>query len=415
MAAGEPLIGLGVSGGIGAYKAVEVARLLQKRGYAVQAILTRNARRFVGPLTFEAITRRPVITTQWAAGMNADIEHIALATGMRALVVVPATANIIGKFANGIADDFLSALYLATRAPLLLAPAMNTVMWEHPAVRDNLGTLRARGCRIVEPGEGYLACGWVGQGRLADPEQIAEAADRLVRESGDAPGRSAGVLTGRRVLVTAGPTCEDLDRVRFLGNRSSGRMGFAVAREAMRRGASVHLVAGPTTVEPPPVSTLTRVRSAAQMHETVLAASRDVDVVIMAAAVADYTPVGGAAGGKIEKSGPMTISLERTADILSDLGHRRGDAPAPVLVGFAAETGPPAARAAMKLERKQVDLIVANDVTAEGAGFEVETNQVTLVSRSGTDDLPMMSKAEVAAAILDRVEALLIAAPAARV
>jgi len=406
MSAGEPLIGLGVSGGIGAYKAIEVARLLQKRGYAVQAILTRNARRFVTPLTFEAITRRPVVTTQWAAGMNTGIEHIALATDMRALLVAPATANIIGKFANGIADDFLSALYLATRAPLLVAPAMNTVMWEHPAVQANLATLVARGARVVDPGAGYLACGWVGQGRLAEPEQIADAVDRLVRP--------AGALSGRRLLITAGPTFEDIDPVRYLGNRSSGRMGFALAHEAMLRGATVHLVAGPTAVEPPAVSVLTRVRTAAQMHTAVLAGVSQADAVIMSAAVADYTPAGGPQAGKVEKSGPVTLSLERTADILSDLGHTRGDARLPVLVGFAAETGPPAARAAGKLHRKRVDLIVANDVTIAGAGFDVDTNQVTLVSASGLDALPMMSKADVAAAILDRVEALLTAATPAR-
>lgn len=402
MSAGEPLIGLGVSGGIGAYKAVEVARLLQKRGYRVQAILTRHARKFIGPLTFEAITRRPVITTQWAAGMNADIEHIALATEMRALVVAPATANVIGKFAHGIADDFLSALYLATRAPLVVAPAMNTVMWEHAAVRENLATLAARGAHVVEPGEGYLACGWVGKGRLAEPEEIVEAVHRVVYP--------VGPLTGRHVLVTAGPTREDLDPVRYLGNRSSGRMGFALAHEAMRRGATVHLVAGPTTVEPPAVTTLTRVRSAADMHTAVLSGAAKADVVIMSAAVADYTPAGGAHAGKIEKNGTLTLTLERTADILSDLGHRRNGAPMPVLVGFAAETGPPVARATEKRVRKLVDLIVANDVSAEGAGFDVETNQVTLVDASGAEALPMMSKASVAAAILDRVEALLTSA-----
>lgn len=418
MAAGdpqvEPLIGLGVSGGIGAYKAVEVARLLQKRGYRVQAILTRNARRFVTPLTFEAITRRPVITTQWAAGMNTSIEHIALATEMRALVVAPATANIIGKLANGIADDFLSALYLATRAPLLIAPAMNTLMWEHPAVRANLTTLIGRGVRVVEPGSGYLACGWVGQGRLAEPEQIAEAVDSLVQPAVQ-DDRPIGPLAGRRVLVTAGPTLEDIDPVRFLGNRSSGRMGFALAQEAMRRGATVTLVAGPTTVEPPAVSAVTRVRSAAQMHAAVMEGAANADVVIMAAAVADYTPATGPESEKVAKSGPVTLALARTADILADLGQRRGDARLPVLVGFAAETGPPVARAAEKLHRKRVDLIVANDVTVEGAGFDVDTNQVTLVSAAGHQALPMMSKAGVASAILDRVEALLTADTPARV
>lgn len=412
MAAGEPLIGLGVSGGIGAYKAVEVARLLQKRGYRVQAILTRNARKFVGPLTFEAITRRPVITSQFATGLNADIEHIALATEMSALVVAPATANVIGKFAQGIADDFLSALYLATRAPLIMAPAMNTVMWEHPAVQSNLATLRSRGTHFVEPGEGYLACGWVGKGRLAEPDAIAARVDDIVRGNG-ASGQvqTASSLTGRRVLVTAGPTLEDIDPVRYLGNRSSGRMGFALAAEAMRRGAQVHLVAGPTSVAPPEATSVTRVRTAAEMHRAVTAAVPDTDVVIMAAAVADYTPVGGAHAAKLEK-GPdasegLTLTLQRTVDILADLGRRRGANTSPLLVGFAAETGPAETRAAKKLNDKRVDLIVANDVSMDGAGFDVDTNQVTLVSAEGQDALPLMSKVDVARRILDRVEALL--------
>ncbi len=399
-----PLIGLGVSGGIGAYKSVEVARLLQKRGYAVQVIMTRNARRFIGALTFEAITQRPVITGQWAAGMNADIEHIALATDMKALVVAPATANVIGKFANGLADDFLSALYLATRAPLVLAPAMNTVMWEHPAVRANLATLATRGATLVEPGEGYLACGWVGKGRLAEPAEIVDAVERVVRGR---EGAATGSLAGRRVIVTAGPTLEDLDPVRFLGNRSSGRMGFAVARDAMRRGAEVHLIAGPTTVEPPAVTTLTRVRTAAEMHAAVMGAGTSADVVIMAAAVADYTPAGGAQGTKIEKSGAMTLQLERTVDILAALGEARGTNTRPVLVGFAAETGDPVTRASQKLQSKRVDLIVANDVSAEGSGFDVATNQITFVDGAGPEPLPLMSKDAAASAILDRVERLL--------
>lgn len=404
-----PLVGLGVSGGIGAYKSVEVARLLQKRGYDVQAIMTRNARRFVGPLTFEAITRRPVISTQWAAGMNADIEHIALATDMRALVVAPATANVIAKFAHGIADDFLSSLYLATRAPLVLAPAMNTVMWEHPAVRANLTTLASRGTTFVEPGEGYLACGWVGKGRLAEPDEIAAVVDRVVRGR---DASSSDSLAGLRVLVTAGPTYEDLDPVRYLGNRSSGRMGFAIAREAMRRGAIVHLIAGPTSVEPPQVSLLTRVRSAADMHAAVTAAAAQTDVVIMAAAVADYTPAGGAAPIKIKKGDDRSLQLERTVDILAALGDARGASARPVLVGFAAETGDPVAAAARKLTHKRLDLIVANDVAAEGSGFDVDTNQVTLVDAHGSDALPLMSKDAVAAAVLDRVARLVTSTPA---
>lgn len=393
------LVALGVCGGIGAYKAVEVVRLLQKRGHDVQAVMTRAARRFIGPLTLEAITRRPVITSQFTPGLNAEIEHISLASAMDLLVVAPATANIIGKFAHGIADDFLSSLYLATRAAVLVAPAMNTQMWEHAAVRANVETLGARGVRFVDPGEGYLACGWVGRGRLAEPPEIAEAAVRLL-------GRGSR-LAGRRLLVTAGPTFEDLDPVRFIGNRSSGRMGFAVAAEAHARGAEVILVAGPTSLQPPAVGRVVRIRSAREMHEAVTREWTGLDAVVMAAAVADYTPAGGAAARKMPKGGPVSLTLERTTDILADLGQRRGDAPRPVLVGFAAETGDPATRAVGKLAAKRVDLIVANDVSAEGSGFEVETNQVTLVSAEGAEPLPLMSKADVASAILDRVERLL--------
>lgn len=394
-------VGLGVSGGIGAYKAVEVARLLQKRGHRVQAVMTRSARRFVGPLTFEAITHERVLTSQFAPGLNADIEHIALASAMDLLVVAPATANVLGKFANGIADDFLSTLYLATRAPVLVAPAMNTNMWEHPAVRTNIERLRDRGVHFVDPGEGYLACGWVGTGRLAEPDEIAAAADAVL--AGPAS------LRGYRVLVTAGPTIEDLDPVRFIGNRSTGRMGFALAREAQRRGADVVLVAGPTPVAPPPVTELVRVRSSREMHAAVTAEADRADVIIMAAAVADYTPRGGAIAGKLPKGGPMAIELERTADILAELGRRRGDRARPVLVGFAAQTGDLEAPARRKLEAKQVDLVVANDISAPDAGFEVETNRVLLVGPGPTESLPLMSKDRVAAVVLDRVEQLILA------
>jgi len=397
-------VGLGVAGGIGAYKAVELTRLLQKRGHRVQVVMTRTARRFVGPLTFEAITREPVITTQFAPGMNATIEHIALASSMDLLVVAPATANIIGKFAHGIADDFLSALYLATRAPVLLAPAMNTNMWEHPAVTGNLATLRARGVHVVDPGEGYLACGWVGAGRLAEPEVIASAVD--ARLQGERQS-----LAGTRVLVTAGPTIEDLDAVRFIGNRSSGRMGFALAEQAAARGARVTLVAGPTAIAPPSGVEVVRVRSARDMHAAVMARAAQTDVVVMAAAVADYTPAGGAAPEKIQKGGPLTLHLERTADILADLGRARAGRRHPVLVGFAAQTGDPVGEARRKLESKGVDLIVANDVTAPGAGFDVDTNQVTLVSRDLPDEaLPLLSKQDVARLVLDRVERVMATA-----
>src|SRR5829696_2199096 len=270
------LVALGVSGGIGAYKAIEVARGLQKGGHDVAAVMTRSARRFVGPVTFEAITRRRVVTTQWAPGANADIEHIALASDAALLLVAPATANIIGKFANGIADDFLSALYLATRAPVLLAPAMNTNMLEHDAVRANLQTLASRGVRFVDPGAGYLACGWIGKGRLAEPEDVVRAADAMLGP--------AGSLAGRTVVVSAGPTYEDIDAVRYIGNRSSGKMGYTIAAEAARRGARVILVSGPSSQPIPHNVEVVRVRTAVEMHDAILRSAPAADAVIMAAA-----------------------------------------------------------------------------------------------------------------------------------
>jgi phosphopantothenoylcysteine decarboxylase / phosphopantothenate---cysteine ligase len=399
------LIALGVTGGIGAYKAVEVARGLQKRGHDVVAVMTPSATRFVGPITFEAITRRRVITDQFEPGANADIEHIALASTIDLLLIAPATANIIGKLANGIADDFLATLYVATRAPVLLAPAMNTQMFEHEAVRRNLDTLAARGVRFVDPGDGYLACGWIGKGRLAEPEAIVAAADAILRP--------AGPLRGLRVLVTAGPTFEDLDPVRYLGNRSSGRMGFALAAEAARRGADVTLVAGPTALDAPAVREVVRVRSASAMHGEVLARADAVDVVIMAAAVADYAPAE-PAPQKIRKGDDrITIELRLTPDILGDLGQRRVTAGGgPVLVGFAAETEELVSRATTKRERKHADLIIANDVTRADAGFDVDTNAVTIVGPDGAEPLPVLSKARVAAAILDRIEKIVTARPA---
>ncbi len=401
------LIGLGVTGGIGAYKSVEVARGLQKRGHDVVAIMTRSARRFVGEVTFEAITRRPVITDQFARGANADIEHIALATDIGLLLVAPATANIIGKFANGIADDFLTSLYLATRAPVLMAPAMNTHMLEHPAVQRNMQTLAARGVSFVEPGDGFLACGWIGKGRLAEPDAIVDAAERRLRP--------AGSLLGRTFVVSAGPTYEDLDPVRYIGNRSSGRMGYAIAEEAARRGAHVILVSGPSSLDAPAGVCVERVRSAAEMLRAIRGNSRGADAVIMAAAVADYTPQTGAAADKIEKSdGPLTLTLTRTPDILAELGRTRGSAALPVLVGFAAETGDPRVRGRQKLASKQVDLIVANDVSRADSGFDVDTNAAVLISADGEVDTPLQLKSGLASTILDRIEQLLSTRAAAR-
>ena len=417
------LIALGVSGGIGAYKAVEVCRGLQQRGHDVVAVMTRSAARFVGPVTFEAITRRPVITSQWRPGMNADIEHIAIADQIALLVVAPCTANVIGKLANGIADDFLSTLYLATRAPVLLAPSMNTNMLAHAAVQRNLEALIARGVRFVEPGEGYLACGWVGKGRLAEPADIVVAADRIVTGVGSVRAdlqvgpTAVGPMAGKKVLITAGPTYEDIDAVRYVGNRSSGRMGFALAEEARRRGAEVTLVAGPTRFEPPAADQLVRVRSAAEMHEAVMRAAARADVVIMAAAVADYTPAQRAADKIAKTDGPLTLTLERTKDILADLGGMRdalGSA-APVLIGFAAETADVVERARAKRARKNVDMIVANDVSADDRGFDAAANEVTIITADDEEAVPLQSKERVAARILDRVESLLSARPVAPV
>jgi phosphopantothenoylcysteine decarboxylase/phosphopantothenate--cysteine ligase len=399
------LIALGVTGGIGAYKAVEIARGLQKNGHEVVAVMTRSAEKFVGPLTFEAITRRPVITDQYQAGANADIEHIAIASNIDLLLVAPATANTIGKFANGLADDFLSSLYTATKAPVMIAPAMNTNMFEHPAVAKNLETLIARGVHIVDPGSGYLACGWIGKGRLAEPEDVIAAAEQLLKP------RRAG-LAGRSILVTAGPTIEDIDPVRFVGNRSSGRMGYALAAEASRRGASVTLVTGPTPLAAPPGVAVVKVRSAAQMHAAVMERTTGQDAIIMSAAVADYTPAEPATQKVKKDEGPLTITFHRTKDILGELGklpsRQQG---VPLLIGFAAETSDVVAYAKSKLQKKGADLIVANDVSRHDAGFDVDNNAVTIVSPAGAEEVPLQSKSAVAAIILDRIEQLLIAVP----
>ncbi|MFL2434069.1 MAG: bifunctional phosphopantothenoylcysteine decarboxylase/phosphopantothenate--cysteine ligase CoaBC [Vicinamibacterales bacterium] len=402
------LIALGVSGGISAYKAVDVVRLLQQQGHEVVVVMTANAQKFVGPLTFEAITRRRVLTDQYETGMNTDIDHIALASSIDALLVAPATANVIGKFSHGIADDFLSSLFLATKAPVLIAPAMNTNMYENAAVQANCRVLSARGVSFVDPEDGYLACGWVGKGRLAEPSVIVSAVGECLRSGRD--------WTGRTVLVTAGPTYEDVDPVRYVGNRSSGRMGFAIAAEAVARGARVLLVTGPTALDLPVGSEVTSVRSAEEMHRAVIEAttSQSVDVVLMAAAVSDYASGTGANETKIKKvDDELVLRLRKTPDILAGLGQARGESPKPFLVGFAAETESLIESASEKLQSKQVDMVVANDVTQAGAGFDVDTNIATLVTQDNVEPVTKRSKRDLARVIFDRIESCIQAQLAA--
>ena len=400
------MIAIGVCGGIGAYKSVEVVRGLQKQGHDVVAVMTRAAKQFVGELTFEAITRHKVLTSQFEPGANSDIEHISLASSIDLLLVAPATANIIGKFANGIADDFLTSLYLATKAPVLIAPAMNTNMLEHEAVQRNLNTLARRGTYFVDPGAGYLACGWIGKGRLAEPADIVTAAEQLLTPSGP--------LRGKLVVVTAGPTREAVDPVRFIGNRSSGRMGYALAGAARARGARVVLVSGPTELTPPAGVEVIRVTTAAEMRDAVVPRAAQADVVIMAAAVADYTP-SDAAPRKIHKdSDTLTLTLVRTPDILAELGRQRAGKGRPMLVGFAAETDDVVAGARRKQREKGIDLVVANDVSRTDIGFEVDANEVTLVTPSGEETLPRQTKSAIALQIVQRIETRLLAGTAVR-
>ncbi len=392
-----PVVVLGVTGCIGAYKACEVLRELQRREVDVHVVMTAAATRFVTPMTFEALSRHPVFHDQWALGVNGDISHISLADAAALLLVAPATANIVGKFARGIADDPLSTLYTATRAPVVVAPAMNVNMFEHPAVQENLATLRARGVGVVEPGSGYLACGWLGKGRLAEVGEIVDAAMAALRRRRD--------LEGQTVLVTAGPTVEDIDPVRFVSNRSSGTMGYRLAEAARDRGAKVLLVSGPTHLRAPHGVELLPVRSAADMQRAVSERVVEATVVIAAAAVSDYRPAS-ASGSKLKKTdGPIALELVRTPDILKGLGEAKGGR---LLVGFAAETEELLRNAQGKLEAKNLDLVVANDVTAPGAGFGGETNAAVLLRRDGGRvDVPLASKRELAERIIDEVRALL--------
>jgi phosphopantothenoylcysteine decarboxylase/phosphopantothenate--cysteine ligase len=392
-------IALGVTGGVAAYKAAELVRRLQQEKLDVQVVMTRSAQEFITPLTFAALTGQKVITDMFSTGdsgpanVESAIEHIAVAQRIDLLLVAPATADILGKFAHGIAQDFLSTLYLATKAPVVVAPAMNVNMWEHSATQRNLEMLRERGVHVVDPDEGYLACGMTGSGRLAATETIARKVCEVLGLRHD--------FAGQTILVTAGPTREDIDPVRFLTNRSSGKMGYALAEAAHRRGAHVVLVSGPTDLKVPDGVDWVPVRATEEMHRAVKERATTANVVIMAAAVSDYRPAAQHDKKLKRGEGSFTLELEPTTDILAELGREKHGQ---ILVGFAAETNAVAENARGKLARKGADMIVANDVTQEGAGFDTDTNIVTLYLRDGREiPLPKMSKFEVANQILDRV------------
>jgi len=400
-------IALGVSGGIAAYKAAEIIRLLQDRGIRVQVVMTRAAQEFVRPLTFAALSGEKVITDLFGsenqqANVEAAIEHIAVAQAIDALLVAPATADVIARFAQGIANDFLTTLYLATTAPVVIAPAMNVNMWNHEATQANLAILRKRGVRVVDPDSGYLACGMTGAGRLAENEAIVAAALEALGASQD--------LAGETVLITAGPTREKIDPVRYITNRSSGRMGYAVAEAALRRGAHVLLVTGPTAITPPGAAEITQVETAEQMREAVLNLLPQCTVVIKSAAVADFRPKA-AAGQKIKRKGPMTLELEPTADILAELARAKTSQ---VIVGFAAETENVLENARKKLSAKSLDAIVVNDVSREGIGFDSDRNAVTIITHDEVVEVPETTKWEVAQRVLDQIVKLRKRMPVAR-
>jgi len=397
-------IALGVSGGIAAYKSAEIVRLLQDRGIRVQVVMTRAAQEFVRPLTFAALSGEKVITDLFGsddsqANVESAIEHIAIAQTIDALLVAPATADVLAKFAQGIANDFLSTLYLATTAPVVVAPAMNVNMWNHAATQSNLEILRKRGVRIVEPGTGYLACGMTGAGRLAENEAIVAVVLEALGAAQD--------LAGETVLITAGPTREKIDPVRYLTNRSSGRMAYALAEAALRRGARVLLVSGPTSIAAPGAAELTPVETAEEMRSAVLKLLPESTIIIMAAAVADFRPKA-AAPQKIKREGPMTLELEPTADILTEIaqhkkshgGHRQ------IVIGFAAETENVLENACKKLSAKSLDAIVVNDVSREGVGFDSDRNAVTVISHDEVVEVPESSKWDVAQRVLDHVAKL---------
>lgn len=389
---------LGVTGCIGAYKAADIVRSLRKKGIRVQVIMTRAAQEFVTPMTLETLSEEPVITDLWGATREEGVRHISLTEECDVFLVAPATANILAKLAYGMADDFLTTFALACRAPLLIAPAMNTNMFEHPAVTDNMDLLRRRGAEFIAPGDGWLACGWMGKGRLAEPADIVSRAISRLSYSQD--------LSGYKLVVSAGPTAEALDPIRVLTNRSSGKMGYRIAEAARDRGAVVRLVSGPSSESTPSGVDLRRVDSAVEMQREMNEAVAWCDALLMSAAVADYRP-SGVASQKIKKTdGPMTLTLERNPDIL--LGLKAMRRPEQVVVGFAAETESMEENAKSKLEAKGLDLIVGNDVSTKGAGFGTDNNEATIYSReSPPQPIEMMSKRQMAEVILTRVAKLL--------
>jgi len=398
---------LGVSGGIAAYKAAEIVRLLQEGDIRVQVVMTRAAQEFVRPLTFAALSGEKVITELFGpenqqANVESAIEHIAVAQSIDALLVAPATADVIARFAHGLANDFLTTLYLATTAPVVIAPAMNVNMWNHEATQANIEILRKRGVRVIDPGAGYLACGMTGAGRLADNESIVAAVLDVIGASQD--------LAGETVLITAGPTREKIDPVRYLTNRSSGRMGYAVAEAALRRGARVLLVTGPTSIHAPEAAEVTAVETAEEMREVVLRLFPHCTVVIKSAAVADFRPKG-ASMQKIKRRGPLTLELEPTSDILAELARAKT---AQIIVGFAAETENVLENARRKLAAKSLDAIVVNDVSREGIGFDSDRNAVTIITHDEVVEVPETTKLEVAQRVLDQVVRLRKRVPAGR-
>ncbi|KRW92394.1 phosphopantothenoylcysteine decarboxylase [Alicyclobacillus tengchongensis] len=388
---------VGVGGGIAAYKSAALCSLLVKRGYDVQALMTEHATRFIQPLTLQALTKHPVIFDTFAEPNPSEIAHIAVADRAALYVIAPATANLIGKLAHGLADDMVTTTALAATCPTVIAPAMNVHMYEHPAVQANLATLRQRGNLVLDPGEGPLACGYTGKGRMPEPEDIAEVIEALLHQERD--------LAGLHIVVTAGPTVEDIDPVRYLTNRSSGKMGYAIAQQAVARGAQVTLVSGPTHLQPVPGAEMLYVRSTDEMLAGVERAMEHADVLIAAAAPADFRPAVFYEHKWKKSQGLMHIDLVETPDILAIMSQRRRRGQ--TIVGFAAETRNPIQYGRKKLEEKGLDLIVINDVSKPGAGFDVDTNQVTLLTKSGeVNELPVMAKYRVADQILSRIKDL---------